>query len=204
MKIIGIGKNYVNSKDDLPQGEVTPMIFTKPDTSLLENNGDLILPTISNDIWYEIEIAFRIGKKCKSVSKADALDYVDALALANDLTAKDVLKASREPSKGPWALAKGFDGATPIGSFHPISDFPDIYDINFSLNVNGKERQKGHTSLMITNLEALIEYVSAFMTLNPGDILLTGTPAHGVAKIEAGDLMEGYLEGKKALVTKAV
>ncbi|MDW7694878.1 fumarylacetoacetate hydrolase family protein [Flammeovirgaceae bacterium SG7u.111] len=202
MKIIGIGKNYVNEMSEKPEGEVTPLIFTKPDSSLLENDEDLVLPSISDDVWYEVEIAFRVGKKCKGVKAADALDYIDALTVANDLTAKDVLKKSREPNKGPWALAKGFDGATPIAAFQPVSDFADLNDINFSLTVNGVEKQKGNTSLMITSLAKLIEYVSAYMTLNPGDILLTGTPAHGVEKINSGDLMEGYLEGKKLLVTK--
>lgn len=202
MKIIGIGKNYVNDLADKPQGEVTPMIFTKPDSSLLENNENLTLPSVSDDVWYEIEIAFRIGKKAKNVKAENVLEYIDALALSNDLTAKDVLKQSRETNKGPWALAKGFDGATPISKFRTISDFPDINNINFSLNVNGEERQKGNTSLMITSLGQLVEHVSAFMTLNPGDILLSGTPAHGVARIESGDLMEGYLEGELVLTTQ--
>lgn len=202
MKIIGIGKNYVNDMAEMPQGEVVPMIFTKPDSSLLEHNANLTLPSISDDVWYEIEIAFRIGKKTKNIKAENALDYIDALTLANDLTAKDVLKKSRETNKGPWALAKGFDGATPIAEFIPIKNFPDINHINFSLKVNGEERQKGNTSLMITSPGQLIEHVSAFMTLYPGDILLTGTPAHGVAKIDSGDLMEGYLEGELVLVTQ--
>lgn len=202
MKIIGIGKNYVNDLKDLPTGEVTPMIFTKPDSSLLENNADLELPSVSNDVWYEIEIAFRIGKEGKNIKKEDALAHIDALTLANDLTAKDVLKASRESNKGPWALAKGFDGATPIAAFQTISNFPDVNNINFSLEVNGEERQKGNTSLMITSLGQLVEHVSQFMTLKPGDILLSGTPAHGVAKILSGDHMVGYLEGQKVMETK--
>lgn len=202
MKIIGIGKNYVNDVAEMPEGEVYPMIFTKPDSSLLENNDNFTLPTISQDVWYEIEIAFRIGKKAKDVKAANALEYIDALTLANDLTAIDVLKKSRETNKGPWALAKGFDGATPIADFIPISKFPDINNINFSLCVNGEERQKGNTSLMITSLPQLVECVSAYMTLNPGDILLSGTPAHGVAQINSGDLMEGYLEGEMILLTQ--
>ena len=202
MKIIGIGTNYVSDLSKMPTDVIHPTIFTKPDTSLLEHNADLILPAISNDVWYEIEIAFRIGKTCKDVKAADAINYVDALTLANDLTAKDVLKRSREPKKGPWALAKGFDGATPIAPFIPISDFGDVTDITFSMTVNGEERQKSNTSLMITPLATLIEYVSAYMTLNPGDILLTGTPATGAAKVNAGDLMIGYLEGKELLITQ--
>ncbi|MFY0598126.1 MAG: fumarylacetoacetate hydrolase family protein [Cyclobacteriaceae bacterium] len=203
MKIVGIGKNYVNDQKDMPQGEVTPLIFTKADTTLLKDNADLEIPAITSDVWYEIEIAVRIGQTCKLVKADDAMTYVDAITLANDLTAKDVLTKSRE-GKGPWALAKGFDGATPIAEFKPIGDFPDFENINFSLELNGVEKQKGNTSLMITKLPQLIEYVSAFMTLNPGDILLTGTPAHGVEKINSGDVMTGFLEGEKLLETKVL
>ncbi len=202
MKIIGIGKNYVNNLSEMPEGEVTPVIFTKPDSSLLENDADLELPAFSDDVWYEVELAFRIGKVCKNATEEDALSYVDALALSNDLTAKDVLKQSREPKKGPWALAKGFDGATPISAFLPITDFPDLKNINFSMTVNGEETQKGNSSLMITSLEKLITYVSAIMTLNPGDILLSGTPATGASKVNSGDHMIGYLEGKQMFSTK--
>lgn len=204
MKIIGIGKNYVNEASELPTEAVVPVIFTKPDSSLLENNEDLQLPAVSNDVWYEIEIAFRIGKKGKDIKAEDALQHVDALALANDLTAKDVLAKSRDPKKGPWALAKGFDGATPISAFKPIDAFADVKNINFSLTVDGEERQKGNTSLMITPLDQLIAYVSSFMTLNPGDILLTGTPAKGAAQIQSGELMVGYLEGEKMLETQVL
>ncbi|MEM9340806.1 MAG: fumarylacetoacetate hydrolase family protein, partial [Bacteroidota bacterium] len=158
----------------------------------------------SENVWYEIDLAFRIGKQGKDIKAEDALDYVDALTLANDLTAKDVLAASREPGKGPWALAKAFDGATPIGSFLPIDQFNDVRNINFSFTVNGEERQKGNSSLMITPLDQLIEYVSAFMTLYPGDVLLTGTPATGADQVHSGDVMVGYLEGEKMLETKVL
>ncbi|MDE3743923.1 fumarylacetoacetate hydrolase family protein [Maribacter polysaccharolyticus] len=202
MKIIAIGKNYVNDLSELPEGEVEPMIFTKPDSSLLENDADLELPSFSNDVWYEVELAFRIGKTCKNATPENALSFVDAVALSNDLTAKDVLKKSREPNKGPWALAKGFDGATPISAFLPIEQFPDVQDIDFSLTLNGEEIQKGNSGLMITNVAKMIVYVSGIMTLNPGDILLTGTPAKGAGKVNSGDEMVGYLEGKKMFTTK--
>ncbi|WP_298506379.1 fumarylacetoacetate hydrolase family protein [uncultured Maribacter sp.] len=202
MKIIGIGKNYVSDLSEMPKGKVIPLIFTKPDSSLLENNADLELPAFSDDVWYEVELAFRIGKTCKNATLEDALLFVDAIALANDLTAKDVLKQSREPNKGPWALAKGFDGATPISKFLPISDFSDVKNINFSMTVNGIETQKGNSSLMITTLAELIVYVSNVMTLNSGDILLSGTPALGADKVNSGDEMLGYLEGEKMFHTK--
>ena len=201
MKIVAVGKNYVNELSEMPSEKVMPIVFTKPDTTLLENNEDLVLPSFSNDVWFEAELAFRIGKKCKAATAENALDFIDAVTLSNDLTAKDVLASSRE-TKGPWALAKGFDGATPIAPFYPIADFPDVTDINFSYEVNGVEVQKGNSSHMITNLVDFVVYVSSIMTLNPGDILLTGTPPKGVGKVNSGDVMIGYLEGKKVLETK--
>ncbi|MDV7140950.1 fumarylacetoacetate hydrolase family protein [Maribacter sp. TH_r10] len=202
MKIVAIGKNYVNNLSELPEGEVIPMIFTKPDSSLLENDEDLELPVFSNDVWYEVELAFRIGKTCKNATVENALSFVDAVALSNDLTAKDVLKKSREPNKGPWALAKGFDGATPISKFLPITQFPDVQNINFSMTVNGVETQKGNSRLMITSVAKMIAYVSGIMTLNPGDVLLSGTPAKGAGQVNSGDEMVGYLEGQKMFTTK--
>ncbi|WP_165747810.1 fumarylacetoacetate hydrolase family protein [Cellulophaga sp. Z1A5H] len=201
MKIVAVGKNYVNDLSEMPSGKVVPIVFTKPDTTLLENNEDLVLPSFSNDVWFEAELAFRIGKTCKGATEDNALSFVDAVTLSNDLTAKDVLASSRE-TKGPWALAKGFDGATPIAPFYPIADFPDVTAINFSYEVNGVEVQKGNSSHMITNLVDFVVYVSSIMTLNPGDILLTGTPPKGVGKVNSGDVMIGYLEGKKVLETK--
>ncbi|MCV9389170.1 fumarylacetoacetate hydrolase family protein [Reichenbachiella ulvae] len=202
MKIVGIGKNYVNDASEMPKEKGMPVIFTKPESSLLPSGETLHLPKVSDNVWYEIELAFRIGKTCKDVKKEDAIEYIDGITLANDLTAKDVLAASRE-GKGPWALAKGFDGATPIADFKSLDGFPDISNINFSLEVNGEERQKGNSSLMIYSLGEVIEVVSSFMTLEPGDIILSGTPASGVAKIESGDVMVGYLEGQKVLETPA-
>lgn len=203
MKIIAVGKNYVNNLSEMPLEKVIPIVFTKPDTTLLEDNEDLVLPSFSNDVWYEAELAFRFGKMCKNATQENALNFIDAVTLSNDLTAKDVLSESRE-TKGPWALAKGFDGATPIAPFYPIADFPDVTNINFSFEVNGVEVQNGNSSLMITNLVDFIVYVSSIMTLNPGDILLTGTPPKGVGKVNSGDVMIGYLEGKKVLETKVI
>lgn len=203
MKIIAIGKNYVNDLKEMPSEKGIPVVFTKPDSSLLEYDKDLVLPSFSNEVWYEAELAFRIGETCKNITSGNALSFVDAVTLCNDLTAKDIMATSRE-TKGPWALAKGFDGATPIGPFFPIANFPDVTNINFSFEVNGKEVQKGNSAYMITTLVDFIAYVSGIMTLNPGDILLTGTPPLGVGKINSGDIMIGYLEGKKVLETKAL
>ncbi|WP_053991053.1 fumarylacetoacetate hydrolase family protein [Mangrovimonas sp. TPBH4] len=200
MKIIGIGKNYVSDLSEMPSEKGMPVIFTKPESSILKSGETLHLPKVSNEVWYEIELAFRIGKTCKSVSSEEAIDYIEGLTLANDLTAKDVLAASRE-SKGPWALAKGFDGATPLGEFVSMDGFQDLANINFTLEINGEVLQTGHSSLMIYSLGEVVEVVSSFMTLEPGDVILTGTPAKGVGLVKSGDHMVAFLEGVKTLET---
>ncbi len=203
MKVVGIGKNYVSELAEMPTGDVVPLIFVKSENTLLQNDGDFTFPSFSNEVKFEIEIALRVGKTAKNVSESEALSYIDAIALANDLTATDVLAKSRE-TKGPWALAKGFDGATPISAFKPLSDYPDIHNINFTMEINGELVQTGHSSLMITKPEQLIAFVSYFMTLEPGDVLLTGTPAIGAGYVHRKDVMIGYLEGEKILTTLVV
>lgn len=198
MIFIGIGKNYVGSKEELPTEAIIPTIFTKPENSALLNNDTLHLPAISEKVEYELELAFRIGKAGKNVDAASAWDHIDAVTLSIDFTAKDVLATSRE-KKGPWALAKGFDGATPLSAFQPISQFPDPSHINFSLDLNGERVQTGDSRLMVTTLPQMIAYVTQFITLRPGDVLLTGTPAHGKGFVKNGDRLEGRLEGSKLM-----
>ncbi|WP_422359392.1 fumarylacetoacetate hydrolase family protein [Reichenbachiella sp.] len=196
MTIIGIGKNYVNTPEEMPSPKWAPIIFTKPETTLLKNNAPFEMPAVSNEVAYEVELAYRISKTGKNINEADVMDYVDAVAVCIDFTAKDVLKKSRE-NKGPWALAKGFDGATPISEFVSIDQFEG--DINFALNLNGERVQTGNSSLMVYNLPQIVSYVSQFMTLNPGDIILSGTPAYGVGLVKAGDKLLATLEGKNVL-----
>ncbi|SMD32253.1 2-keto-4-pentenoate hydratase/2-oxohepta-3-ene-1,7-dioic acid hydratase (catechol pathway) [Reichenbachiella faecimaris] len=196
MTIVGIGKNYVNTLKEMPSPKWQPIIFTKPETTLLMDGAPFEIPAISNEVAYEVELAYRISKKGKNISEANALSHVDAVAVSIDFTAKDVLAKSRE-NKGPWALAKGFDGATPISDFFPLTQFED--EINFALDLNGKRVQTGNSSLMVYQLPEIIAHVSQFMTLNPGDILLSGTPAHGVGLVKPGDQLLLTLEGENKL-----
>ncbi|UXP30823.1 fumarylacetoacetate hydrolase family protein [Reichenbachiella agarivorans] len=198
MIIIAIGKNYVNSVEEMPTPKWDPIIFTKPETTILTGNAPFEIPAVTNDVVYEVELAYRVSKKGKMIAQESALSYVDAVALSIDFTAKDVLTKSRE-GKGPWALAKGFDGATPISDFIPLSEIKDTHDINFALDLNGNRVQTGNSSLMVYTLPEIIAYVSQFMTLNPGDIILTGTPAHGTGSVKSGDQLVASFEGKNIL-----
>ena len=204
MKIIGIGKNYVNDLSEISTIKTgAQTIFTKPDSSLVTGNKDVDFPKITNQLAYEVEIVAKIGKRGKDITLEDAESYISELAVGIDYTAKDVLSTSRE-SKGPWALAKGFDGASPISAFKPVSDFSDLNAINFDLKINGEQKQVGTTGLMIYSFKEIIAYVSSFMTLEEGDIIFTGTPASGTGLVVKRDHLQASIEGELLLDFKMI
>ncbi|GAA4975614.1 fumarylacetoacetate hydrolase family protein [Algibacter aquimarinus] len=204
MKIIGIGKNYVNDKSDIDALKTgTQLIFIKAESTLVTDNKDVEFPKITNQLIYEVELVAKIGKTGKDISETEAASFISEIGVGIDYTAKDVLGASRE-NKGPWALAKGFDGASPVNGFKPISNFTNINDINFSLKINDKEVQNGNTSNMIYNFSEIIAYVSQYMTLQPGDLIFTGTPATGAGENIKGDHLQAFVEGELLLDFKLI
>jgi 2-keto-4-pentenoate hydratase/2-oxohepta-3-ene-1,7-dioic acid hydratase in catechol pathway len=204
MKILAIGKNYVNNVQEISSNKTgKQIIFSKPETSLVTDNKDVEYPSFTENLIYEAELVLKIGKKGKDIALEDAESYISAIGIGIDYTAKDVFNASRE-EKGPWDLGKGFDGAAPISSFLPIANFPDVTNINFDLKINGKQLQVGNTSLMIYNFSDIITFVSKFMTLEPGDLIFTGTPAHGTGPIFKGDHLQASIEGALLLDFKMV
>jgi 2-keto-4-pentenoate hydratase/2-oxohepta-3-ene-1,7-dioic acid hydratase in catechol pathway len=204
MKIIGIGKNYVNDKSDIAALKTgDQLIFVKAESTLVTDNKDIVFPKITNELVYEVELVAKIGKTGKDISESDAASYISEIGIGIDYTAKDVLTASRA-NKGPWALAKGFDGASPVNGFKSISNFQDINDINFNLLINGEEVQNGNTSDMIYNFVEIIAYVSKYMTLEPGDLIFTGTPASGAGLNVKGDHLQASIEGELLLDFKLI
>jgi len=204
MKLIGIGKNYVNDKNEIAGIKTGhQLIFLKAESTLVTNNKDIVFPAITNALAYEVELVAKIGKQGKDISEADAASYISAIAVGIDFTAKDVLAASRA-NKGPWALAKGFDGASPISSFKPAAHFPDLNNINFDLVINGEQKQVGNTDFMIYNFSEIISFVSKYMTLEPGDLIFTGTPAAGVGLNVKGDHLQASIEGELLLDFKLI
>ncbi|MBI9041487.1 fumarylacetoacetate hydrolase family protein [Lutibacter sp.] len=204
MKILAIGKNYVNDVTEISSNKNgQQIIFSKPESSLVTDNKDVEYPDFTSNLIYEAELVLKIGEKGKNISENEALNYISEIGIGIDYTAKDIFDASRE-GKGPWDLGKGFDGAAPISSFKNISNFKDVTNINFGLKINGKEMQQGNTSLMIYNFSEIIAYVSKFMTLEPGDLIFTGTPAHGTGKILKGDQLQASIEGELLLDFKMV
>lgn len=204
MKVIGIGKNYVNDKSEISAIKTgAQVIFTKPDSSVVTGNADIIFPSITEQLAYEVELVVKIGKDGKDIALEDANGYISEIAVGIDYTAKDVLAASRA-NKGPWTLAKGFDGASPISDFKPVSDFPDLNAINFDLLINGEQKQVGRTDFMIYNFAEIISFVSTFMTLKAGDIIFTGTPATGAGFNFKGDHIQASIEGELLLDYKLI
>lgn len=198
MKILAIGRNYAEHIAEL-QNEVPeePVIFFKPDTAVLRNNEPFYYPDYSQDIHHEIELILRISREGKNIEQKFAGKYYDAIGLGIDFTARDL--QSKAKAKGlPWTLAKGFNGSAPISEFLPREQFPDLQNIGFRLDVNGQTRQEGNSQLMLNSFDAIIAYISRFITLKTGDIIFTGTPA-GVGPVQIGDRLEGYVEDKKLL-----
>ena len=198
MKIIAIGRNYAEHAKELNNPVPTiPVIFLKPDTAVLKDNKPFYLPDFSDDVHYELEVVLKICKEGKHIAEKFAANYYDEVGLGIDFTARDI--QSKHKEKGlPWELAKAFDNSAPISIFQPKSDFEDLYNLNFELKVNGESRQIGHTKDLLFSFEKIIGFVSQYITLKKGDLIFTGTP-QGVGKINKGDKLEAWLEGKQLL-----
>ena len=194
MKIICIGRNYVEHAKELNNPVPTkPMFFVKPDTALLRTHI-FYTPPFSNNIHYELELVVKIKKVGKSISKRFAHKYYDEISLGLDLTARDLQKECKEKGM-PWEIAKGFDSSAPIGKWYQKKD---LKSLDFYLLKNGEKVQEGNPSQMVFDIDRIIEYVSKFMTLKKGDLIFTGTPS-GVGKMEVNDVFEAYLDGKKSM-----
>jgi len=199
MKIICIGRNYVEHAkelgNDVPE---EPIFFMKPDSSLLRNNDPFYIPYWTNEVHYEIELVIKINRIGKNIEKRFAHRYYDEIGLGVDFTARDV--QAKLKAKGlPWEKAKAFDRAAVISNiFIDKKLFPDDESIFFKLDINGKTVQEGDSGLMIFDFDELIAHVSKYVTLKIGDLIYTGTPAN-VGPVKIGDHLEGYLENKKLL-----
>ncbi len=198
MKIICIGRNYVNHIEELKNERPTePVIFMKPDSAVLLKQHPFVIPEFSNDIHHEIEIIVRINKVGKHIAAKFAHKYYDEISVGIDFTARDVQEQLK--SKGlPWEKAKSFDGSAVIGEFLSKKQFNSLENITFELTNNNKSVQKSNSSHMLWKIDELISFISRYFTLKIGDIIFTGTP-EGVAVVKPGDVLEGFLEGNKLL-----
>lgn len=199
MKIIAVGMNYALHNEELGQAKIAsePVIFMKPDSAILKDGKPFFIPDFSNEIHYETELVVRINRLGKNIAPRFAHRYYDAVTVGIDFTARDLQRKFREEGH-PWELCKGFDSSAAIGAFVPVDRFKDIQQLNFSLQIDGKEVQAGCTADMLFKVDDIIAYVSQFVTLKIGDLLFTGTPA-GVGLVHIGQHLQGYLEGEKLL-----
>lgn len=198
MKIICIGRNYVEHAKELNNPVPTrPVFFMKPDTALLQKNNPFFYPEFSKDIHYETELVLKICKNGRHIEERFAYNYYNEIGIGIDFTARDIQAECK--AKGlPWEIAKAFDQAAPLGKFLPISKFPDLNNINFSLKINNEIRQDGNSTDMIFSFDQIIAYISMFITLRTGDLIFTGTP-EGVGPTKIDDHFEAYIENEKLL-----
>ncbi|MFT6601076.1 MAG: 2-keto-4-pentenoate hydratase/2-oxohepta-3-ene-1,7-dioic acid hydratase in catechol pathway [Dokdonia donghaensis] len=193
MKLICIGRNYAKHIEELDNERPEhPVVFLKPDSSILLSKHPFVIPPFSNDVHHEVEVLVKIKKIGKHIDEKFAATYYDEIGLGIDFTARD-LQAQLKEKGLPWEKAKGFDGAAVIGTkWLPVSDFESVDDISFTLESNGEVVQQGSTKEMLWKIDALISYVSQYFTLKIGDIIFTGTPA-GVARVEENDKLKGFI-----------
>ncbi len=188
-KIVCIGLNYAKHAAEfgnpIPK---EPLIFLKPPSSLVGPGEAIVIPKGVGQVDYEGEIGVRIGKRARHVTKERAWDFVDGLLAINDVTARDLQKAD-----GQWSRAKGFDTFCPAGAVTPLAQV-DRKALSVTTRVNGKVRQQMGADDMVFDIPAIIAHVSRIMTLEPGDLIATGTPS-GVGPLSPGDVVEVEIGG---------
>lgn len=188
-KILCIGRNYVDHIRELGnEAPDAPVIFMKPASAVIDDGGTAVIPSYSNDCHHEAELALLIGKTGKNIPAEKVMEHVAGFGVALDLTLRDV--QSEQKKKGlPWEIAKGFDSSCPLSSFVSAAQVPDPQNLTIRLTVNGEPRQDGCTAMMIHPIADLVSHMSGIFTLEPGDIILTGTPA-GVGPLRHGDVVQ--------------
>lgn len=187
-KIVCIGKNYADHAAEMGgDAPVEPLIFLKPTTSVIGPDEQIVLPKISNQVDYEGELAVVIGALAKNVSIDQANDYIWGYTIANDVTARDI-----QHIDGQWTRAKGFDTFCPLGPWVETEFNPEEQILE--TRVDGEAKQRASVDLMVHKVPRIIQHVSEAMTLMPGDVILTGTPA-GIGPITSGQIVEVSIEG---------
>ena len=191
-KLVCLARSYRKHADEMHTNVTEdPLLFLKPASSIIFNGDSIIVPKMSSCLHHEVEMGIVIGKKSKNVSQKNALDYVLGYLVCLDITSRDIQDKAKKNS-WPWAIAKGFDTFAPISDVILKEKIKNPNDLAISLKVNGEIRQSSNTKYMIYSVERIIEFVSSIMTLEKGDLIMTGTP-EGVGEIAAGDKLEAKL-----------
>ena len=201
MKIICIGRNYIDHIKELSNLKpLNPVVFLKPDSSVIPKNQNFIIPSFSTEIHHEIELVVKINKVGKHIDKFFSHKYYDEIGLGIDFTARDIQSNLKEKGH-PWEKSKAFDNSCMVGNFLKKEKLEDISKIEFSLKKNNELVQSGCSNDMLWKIDELISYISQYFTLKIGDLIFTGTPS-GVSKVESGDILEGYLLSNKMFTLK--
>lgn len=193
-KIICVGRNYAEHarelKNELP---TEPVLFLKPPTAYVKEGCPILVPHYSNNLHHEVELGVVLGKAGRDIPYSSAMEHVAGYALCLDMTARDAQDQCK--AKGlPWTLAKAFDTSCPVSDFIPKERIPDPARLELWLQVNGVTRQRGRTAQMVFSVPHLISYISGVMTLEEGDLILTGTPK-GVGAVREHDELHAGIEG---------
>lgn len=191
-KIVCIGLNYTDHANEM--GSVLParpVVFLKPATAVVHDGGSVRIPSISSEVHHETEMTVLIGKGGSSIARDRSLRHVAGYGVGLDMTLRDLQREAKKSGQ-PWALSKGFDTSAPLSAFVPAAKIKDPGALQVQLEVNGKERQSGFTRNLIFGVDELISFISSYITLEPGDVIFTGTPS-GVAPVRSGDELTAKL-----------
>ncbi|MGP8292176.1 fumarylacetoacetate hydrolase family protein [Vreelandella zhanjiangensis] len=202
-KVVCVGRNYADHAKELNNPVPSePLIFIKPATSVVDITQPLNPPFSRGDVHYEAELALLVGETITHATPDEAERAIVGIGLALDLTLRDVQAQLKEKGH-PWEIAKGFDGACPLSQFLPLSRVPNWNALTFTLEIDGEERQHGEGSDMIFAIPSLVAEMSRHFTLEPGDVILTGTPA-GVGELSRGISLRLTLTGGLEINTSVV
>ena len=191
-KIVCLAQTYKKHAEEM-NSNITkePLLFLKPSSSVIFNANSIIIPSKSKCIHHEVELGVVIGKKCKDINQKYAENYILGYLLVLDITARDIQSEAKK-NGWPWTISKGFDTFSPISEMVLKNNVNDPHNLDLLLKVNGGIKQKSNTKNMIYSVERIIEFISQIMTLEAGDLIMTGTP-EGVGEISEGDIIEAKL-----------
>ena len=191
-KLVCLAQTYKKHADEMKSTPAKePVLFLKPASSVIFSGESIVLPQMGHQFHHEVEVGVIIGKTVKSIQVEDALDAIKGYAICLDITARDIQSQAKKQGL-PWTIAKGFDTFAPLSSVIPSDKVKHPNALAFSLKVNNVLKQQGNTSDLLWSIEEIISYISQIMTLEPGDIILTGTP-EGVGEIHPGDTLDAEL-----------
>jgi 5-oxopent-3-ene-1,2,5-tricarboxylate decarboxylase/2-hydroxyhepta-2,4-diene-1,7-dioate isomerase len=203
-KIVALGRNYVeHARESGHEVPDEPVLFAKAPSAIIGPGADIIYPEGVQRLDPELELGVVIGRRGRFVREAEALEYVAGYTIVNDVTARDVQRRDQE-RKWPWFRSKSFDTFCPLGPYLVLQDeIADPQRLELTLRVNGEIRQHSTTAKMIFSVRQLVAFISQYMTLEPGDVIATGTP-EGIAPLNRGDMLEGTIDGLGTLVNRVV